>query len=205
MRGDGDFFLVCPTSSSHFRSSSSMSFACCWSVSTMSTLQWKVSAHPVYFTLPFFCSASRTSAIRQTLWRVCNKRSEIESWDNLLLDSTLSVTYIEKLVHLLPVLCLAPSNQYQLALKIPKVIQGEVILRQLLPCTLQLEMNHIMNAVDCLCVLGAHPVASICQDVFHLPKGSDLNWALCLFDWLVPLKLLIAIHLPSEKKNLTSQ
>ena len=32
-----------------------------------------------------------------------------------------------------------------------------------------------MDAVDSLCALGTHPVVSICQDVIHLPKGSDLN------------------------------
>ena len=56
-----------------------------------------------------------------------------------------------------------------------EVVQGEVILGQLLSCVLQFEVDHIMDAVNCLCALGTHPVTPICQDVLHLPKGGDLN------------------------------
>ena len=47
-----------------------------------------------------------------------------------------SATYIEELVYFLPVLCLASSDQHQLAFQIPEIIQGEAGLGQLLPCVL---------------------------------------------------------------------
>ena len=112
----------------------------------------------------------KTTTNKQTN-KQTNKKNRVISVNKLLIITT----YVEELVHLLPVLCLAPSNQHQLALEISKVIQGEVILGQLLPCVLQLEVNHIMDAVDCLHALGTHPVTSIFQDIFHLPKRGDLN------------------------------
>ena len=86
-----------------------------------------------------------------------------------------SLTYIEELVHLFSVLCLAPCNQHKLALKISKVIQGEVSLGKLLSCVLQLKVDHFMNGVGCLCAFGTYIVASICQNVSHLPKRGDFN------------------------------
>ena len=113
---------------------------------------------------------------KQTNKKQTNKQTNKQKTRVIPVNKLLTITtYVEELVHFLPVLCLASSNQYQLALEISKVIQGEVILGQLLPCVLQFEMDHIMDAVDCLCALGTHLVMSICQDVYHLPKGGDLN------------------------------
>lgn len=86
-----------------------------------------------------------------------------------------SLTYIEELVHLLSVFCLAPCNQHELAFKISKVVQGEVSLGKQLSCVLQLKVDHFVNAVGCLWAFGTYTVASICQNVSHLPKGGNLN------------------------------
>ena len=105
-------------------------------------------------------------------------------------------TNIEILVDFSPVLSPAASDEHQLALQVPQLVQGVGVLGQLLVPLVQPQADHLTDAVEALSrPAAADGVVPVLQDAVHLAKGGDLDRALGLLHTLVPLQLLVALPL----------